>query len=135
MSIGHEQRIKDYVTDILYNGNSSGDWIRYIISQESKNYYLDQEIKKLNFSTETFCSGIGDISDSLFCMRKPTIPYIAVLFIFSIKLNTFYKHHYSWYTTDMLIDTLVPILLKVEFNPPYNRCCILYPCLFSCFYP
>ena len=134
MSIGHEQRIKDYVTDILYNGSRSGDWIRHIISQEGEKYYLDETFKQLNFTPETFCSGVEDIFESLFCMDKPTTPYIDALFIFSIKLDVFYKR-YSWYTTAVLIDTLVPILVKIEFNPPYNRCCILYTRFLSCFYP
>ena len=136
MSIRRQQRIKDYVADVLYDVNSGGDdgaWI-HRISREYKDHYLTQ-IKQLNFAPETFCSGIENISEILFSMRKPTRPYIIALFIFSIELDTFYKHHYSWYTTDILIDTLVPILLKVEFNPSYkyNRCCILYPCFLSCF--
>ena len=137
MSIRRQQRIKDYVADVLYNVSSAdGAWIRHI-SREYKTRYLTR-IKQLNFTPETFCGGIEDISESLFCMCKPTRPYIISLFMFSIELDMFYKcHHYSWYTTDILIDTLVPILLKIEFNPSYkhNRCCILYLCLLlSCFY-
>ena len=135
MSIRRQQRVKDYVEGVLYNDDSGdGSWIRQI-SKEYKNHYLIR-IKQLNFTPETFCSGIEDISESLFCTRKPTTPYIISLFIFSIELDTFYKyHHYSWYTTAMLVETLVHILLKTQFNPPNNRCIILYPCFLSCFPP
>ena len=135
MPIHRQQRIKDYVTDVLYNVESGdGSWIRRI-SRQYKERYLTR-IKQLNFTPETFCSGIEDISESLFCVRKPTMPYVISLLIFSIELDIFYKHH-SWYTTDMLTQTLVPILLKTTFNPYYkqNRCCILYSCFFFLFYP
>lgn len=125
MSTRRKQRIKDYVTDILYNvNNDDAVWIRHI-SQEYKERNLTR-IKQLNFTLETFCSGVKDISESLFCTRKATTPYIISLFIFSIELDMFYKY-YSWYTTDILINTLVDILLKVEFNPSYkhNKCCIV----------
>ena len=133
MSIRRQQRIKDYVTDVLYNVESDdGSRIRRI-SHQYKKHYLTR-IKQLNFTLETFSSGIEAISESLFCMRKPTMPYVISLLIFSIELDIFYKHH-SWYTTDMLTQTLVSILLKTTFNPSYkqNRCCILYSWFFSCF--
>ena len=145
MSIRRQQRIKDYVVDVLYNdddgdgdGSSSSSSSSSSLIRDISRRYTDRyltRIKQLNFTPETFCGGIEDISESLFCMRKPTTPYIISLLIFSIELDTFYKyHHSSWYTTDMLVQALVPILLlKTQFNPSYNKCCILYPCFLSFF--
>ena len=124
------QRIKDYVADVLYGLSDDGVWIRDI-SMEYKQRNIIR-IKQLNFTPETLCGGMQEISESLFCIRKATKAYITALLIFSIELDTFYKQ-YPWYTTDLLIDILVPILFnKTKFTPSYNnnKCAILYLCFF-----
>ena len=131
---GRQQRIKDYVSDVVYGVNDDGIWLRDI-SIEYKQRNLTR-IKQLNFTPETLCGGMQEISESLFCKHKANKAYIAALLIFSIELDTFYKQ-YPWYTTDLLIDILVSVLFnKTKFTPSYNnnnKCTILYLCFFSIF--
>ena len=123
--------IEHYIKNIL-EGND--EKMRHL-STEYKNYHLST-IKTLNFSRETFSMGVEMISKRLFALSSDSTPYIMSLLVFSNELNTFYKvHHYSWYTTDMLVQTLVHILLKTQFNHSNNRCIILYPCFLSYFPP
>ena len=111
--------LEDYVTNIL-DGN---DEDIQDLSIKYENYYLSS-METLNFTQETFGTGIEVISNELFSLRKVTEPYVVSLLIFSIELDKFYKLH-SWYTRDMLIRIIVNILYKREFKPN-NRCIILY---------
>ena len=120
--------LEDYVTNIL-DGN---DEDIQDLSIKYENYYLSS-METLNFTQETFGTGIEVISNELFSLHKVTEPYVVSLLIFSIELDKFYKLH-SWYTRDMLIRIIVNILYKREFKPN-NRCIILYILVLFFFLP
>ena len=136
MSSLREEHIKHYVSDILHGRDESMQQLSKIF----KNGNLSL-IETLNFTRETFSMGVEIISIRLFSLRDDSTPYIISLLIFSMELDKFYKkqqqqqQQYSWYTTDMLIQTLVHILLKTQlFSDNYkNKCIILYPCFLSFF--
>ena len=119
--------INRYVSNILHGRDEE----MCHLSGRYKNDNLSM-IKTLNFTQETFSMSIEMLSKQLFTLRDDSTPYIKSLLVFSMELDKFYKlHHYSWYTTDMLIQTLVHILLKTQlFSDNYNKCIILYPCIF-----
>ena len=129
MSSLREEHIKHYISDILHGRDET---IQHLSKRfENDNLSL---IKTLNFTRETFSIGVEIISKRLFSLRGDSTPYIISLLIFSMELDKFYKkHQYSWYSTDMLIQTLVHVLLNTQlFSDNYrNKCIILYPCFLS----
>ena len=128
MSSLREEHIKHYVSDILHGRDETMQHLSKIF--ENGNLSL---IETLNFTRETFSIGVEIISKRLFSLRDDSTPYIKSLLIFSMELDGLYKKQYPWYTTDMLIQTLVHILLNTQlFLDNYrNKCIILYPCFLS----
>ena len=120
------QTLEHYIKKILEGHDKK--MVR--LSKEYGNRYTST-IKKLNLNRETLSTSIKQISQELFSII-PCVsdPYVESLLLFSVELDSFYKlYHYSWYTTDMLVQTLVHILSKTQFKPPsynYNICTILY---------
>ena len=120
-----EEHIKHYVSDILHGRDETMQQLSKRFEKNGKNLSL---IETLNFTRETFSIGVEIISTQLFSLRDDSAPYITSLLIFSMELHKFYKKQYSWYSIDLLIQTLVHILLKTQlFSHNYrNKCIILY---------
>ena len=127
-----ERALERYIKNTL-EGNDK-DMQRF--SMKYRNHYLSQ-IETLNLNQKTFSSAINVMTRELFSLRSATYPYVMSLLVFSVELDGFCRRiHHSWYTTGILTQTLVHILSKTSFNPPYSykKCVILYPSFFHFLY-
>ena len=74
---------------------------------------------------ENFDSVIRRVSAELFSIRPAHKSYVIALLEFALKVDHQHQEH-SWYKQDRLIDILVDVLEKVEFNPKTTNYILLY---------
>ena len=74
-------------------------------------------IHQLNLTQETFDITFKNICRKLFDIRLADKSFIIPLLGFALTLNEYHlSHHYSWYHTEILMDSLTDILAGVDFQ-------------------
>ena len=85
-----------------------------IIFEKDKHLFSKIEVPIL--TEENFDSVIRKVSIELFSVRPAQKSYIIALLGFALKVDHHHQRH-SWYKQDRLINILVSVLDKIEFNP------------------
>ena len=130
MSRNRELTLTSYIKQILEGGNE--EMMQYLAEYGDR---FTDRIKTLPINEENFNHALEEIAKELFSSRPASYTYVVPLFIFSIELDIFCKCNHSWYQSDFLIQSLVNILSKTSFTPPYNTCILLYSHLFLYYIP
>ena len=106
--------VKRYITNVL---NRNDGWIEYLYKDNRSK--IDENnlfnIEKMNFTMDTLESSLKTISGELL-LGEAYKPYrVAVLLIYCIKIDEYFKKEHIDYETELLIDILVKILMQNNF--------------------
>ena len=105
-----ERELREYIANVLA-GNDEG------IVQMAKDLNTKDRsramVEALKITEKTFQRTLMGISDVLFSGECSRGYYISLL-IFCIELDSFHEENSSWYSRDMMVETLITILLKTE---------------------
>ena len=75
-------------------------------------------VQTLNINEETITSGLEIMAEEIL-LGEGKRSHVLVLLVFCIELDKYCKlKKYPWYSSEMLIEIIVGILLKVDFIPP-----------------
>ena len=100
--------LRRYITNVLDGRDET-------ILQMSKDIRgrCREMITDLNITEKNFQSTLEGICEHLFS-QKCTTGYYTTLLIFCMELDSIHKEKSSWYSRDILVETLIDILLKTE---------------------
>ena len=130
MSGDRELILTDYIKKILQGENEE-----MMVHLAKYGNRFTRIVQTMQINEENFSGSLEGIANELFTSRNASYPYIAALCVFCLKLDAFCKCTHSWYQTDILIQSLVNILTKTSFNPPYNTYILLYMLIFLYYTP
>ena len=103
-----EWELRRYITNVLDGRDETILQMSKDITDRCREMIVD-----LNITEKTFQSTLVGICDSLFS-QKCTTGYYTSLLIFCMELDSIHKKKSSWYSRDMMVETLIAILLKTE---------------------
>ena len=96
--------------------NDRADYRVKLISERYSACFMHM-VEKLNINEETITSGLEIMADEILLGEKK-LSHVLVLLVFCIEVDKFCKvEKYPWYSSEMLIEVIVGILLKVDFIP------------------
>ena len=139
MSNGKQQQwrshLKEHVSNILSRKNVQIEY--FYREQENEDHIakLMDILKPESFTLDNFSWSLEIIASHLFSVKKGWSRYhIIALFIYCIRLNEICMKMHDWYSTSLLEETLVVILLMIDYSPPRNNYTI-FPifCMLSLF--
>ena len=113
--------LKEYVTNVL-NGN---DARMEAIYRDQEHIILEWElfkIEKMNFTLESLASSLETIADHLFG-EEYKWGHVTTFIMYCMKVDEHFKKNHAKYKTDLLIDILVTILIKIDYNIPKSYYC------------
>ena len=97
--------------------NDRADYRVKLISERYSACFMHM-VQKLNIDEETITSGLNIIAEEILLGEKK-LSHVLVLLVFCIEVDKFCKlDKYPWYSSEMLIETIVNVLWKVDFIPP-----------------
>ena len=74
-------------------------------------------VQTLNITEQTITSGLEIMAEEIL-LGEGNLSHVFVLLVFCMELDKHCKlKKYSWYLSEMLIETIVNILWKVDFKP------------------
>ena len=93
------------------------------------NHMLMQiDIQSLRFTQHTFAETFQRICKLLFMARSAANGYVIAMLGFATRVHDYHRD-FSWYTIDVLIDSMTNVLEETDFNPKhltkYPTFCIL----------
>ena len=114
--------IEQFCCDFLRGNNRQ---LRDIVD----NYRPMLDIQQMRFTEDTFDDSFQRICEVLFKHRPVKNGYVIAMLGLAIEIND-YHHPSSWYTTDILINSMTSVLEEIDFNPqqqqlPKTNYCIL----------
>ena len=131
----HQQQHREEIIEFCRNFINGGNKHLHDVIDNYRHLFSQINIKQLNLTQETFDITFKNICRKLFDIRPAdNKSYIISLLGFALTLNEYHlSHHYSWYHTEILIDSLVDVLENINFQlkelmtvePTYYYCMIL----------
>ena len=103
-----ECKLRQYITNVLDGRDETILQISKDIRARCREMVID-----LNISEKTFQNTLEGICDNLFS-HKYTTGTCTSLLIFCMELESIHKEKSSWYSRDIMVETLIAILLKTE---------------------
>ncbi len=140
MSNRRQQRwrshLKEHVSDILSRKNAQIE--RFYLEQENEHHIakLMDLLQPESFTLDNFSWSLETIAGHLFSPKKGWTRYhIIALFIYCIELDEICTKTHDWYNTDLLEETLVVILMMIDYSPPIRNDFTIFPvvCMLSVF--
>ena len=75
-------------------------------------------VQRLNIIDQTITSGLEILAEEIL-LGEGKLSHVLVLLLFCAELDKYCNmKKYPWYLSEMLIEIIVGILLKVDFIPP-----------------
>ena len=115
--------LKEYVTNILKRNDS----IMEAIYRDQEHIILEWElfkIEKMNFTLEGLASSLETIADHLFIPGEEyKWGHVTAFIMYCMKVDEHFRKNHANYKTDLLIDILVTILIKIDYNIPKSYYC------------
>ena len=117
------QELKEYVTNILKRNDARME----SIFQDNEHVMQEWElfkIEKMNFTLETLASSLQTIASHMFLPGEGyESGHVVALFLYCMKIDEYFKKNHANYKTDLLVDVLVNILIKVDYIIPKSSYC------------
>ena len=89
----------------------------YNVIDNYRHLFAQIDIQQLNLIQETFDSSFKSICRKLFNIRPAERNYIIPLLGFALTLDEYHlSRHYSWYHTEILINSMTDLLAGVGFQ-------------------
>ena len=119
--------MKDYVTNVFNHNDGRMEHIFQFCEPFMREGDVYKSIEEMNITLPTLASSLQKIADVVFTSRKANNkPYhVAALFMYCIKMDEYFKVDQKDYTSDLIVDALVNILIGVNYNIPKVYCSIL----------
>ena len=128
----HREEIMEFCRNFI---NGDNKHLQDVIDNY-RHLFSQIDIKQINLTQETFDITFKNICRKLFDTRPANNKsYIISLLGFALTLNEYHLSHddYSWFHTEILIDSLVDVLENINFQlkelttvePTYYYCIIL----------
>ena len=115
--------LKEYVTNVL----NRNDVRMEAIYRDQEHIILEWElfkIEKMNFTLESLASSLETIADHLFIPGEEyKWGHVTAFIMYCMKVDEHFKKNHANYKTDLLIDILVSILIKIDYNIPKSYYC------------
>lgn len=105
-----EREIREYITNALAGNDASIVQMAKDLNTKDRSRTMIEELKITEKTFQRALVGICNVLFSDKCSRG----YYMSLLIFCIELDSFHEENSSWYSRDMLVETLITILLKTE---------------------
>ena len=116
----HKQLLyREEILEFCRNFINGGNKHLHDIIDNYRHLFLQIDIKQLNLTKETFDITFKNICRKLFDTRSAdNKSYIISLLGFALRLNEYHLSHddYSWFHTEVLIDSLVDVLENINFQ-------------------
>ena len=74
------------------------------------------DIQDLSLSEDTFNSCFKEICKQLFGIRPSRPAYITAVLGFALRLKEYHYHNSSWYTEELLIETMTDVMEEIDFE-------------------
>ena len=75
-------------------------------------------VQRLNINDRTIASGLEFLAEEIL-LGVGKLSHVLVLLLFCTELDKYCNmKKYPWYSSEMLIEIIVGILLKIDFIPP-----------------
>ena len=115
--------MKEYVTNIL----NRNDAIMETIFRDNEHVMQEWElfkIEKMNFTLDTLASSLQTIANHLFIPGEEyKWGHVTSFIMYCMKIDEHFKKNHANYKTDLLVDVLVNILIKVDYIIPKSSYC------------
>ena len=112
------QQYRKEILEFCRNFINGGNKHLHDVIDNYRHLFLQIDIKQLNLTKETF-DIFKNIRRKLFDTRSTdNKSYIISLLGFALRLNEYHLSHddYSWFHTEILIDSLVDVLENINFQ-------------------
>ena len=118
-------RLKAYVTNILNSNDIKMEFI-YLSNEDFMWEGNACKVEDMNFTVDTLHSSLQIIADHTFTPGEVYKPYhVVALFLYCKKIDEYFRKSHDNYNSDVLVDALVNILIKIDYNVPRSYCSIL----------
>ena len=130
MTDGQQWRnhLKKHVSNILSRKNAQ---IEYFYRKEENSDCMVKMmdiLKPETFTMNNFAWSLETIASHIFMVKKGwTCYHIIVLFIYCIRLDEICMKMHDWYNTSLLEETLVVILLMINYSPSPRNNYTIFP--------
>ena len=82
------------------------------------------KIEKMKFTLDTLESSLQTIANRRFLPGEGyESHHVTALFLYCMKIDEYFKKNHANYKTDLLVDILVNILIKVDYIIPQSSYC------------
>ena len=102
--------------DVVYERDERVSSIVY----EYRHHLSHLNLEEMCFTEDTFSQTLKLLADTLFGMRGATKAYIITFLAFCKNLDKFCSVQYEWYNSNMLVDNIVYILSRTDFDPTFG---------------
>ena len=127
----HRKEIEHFCLQ-LFNDVADDDNINHLrcVINNYKHLVKVNDIQQLHLTRETFDISFQDVCKKVFSMRPADKNYIFTVLTYAVCIHEFHIQFSSWYTHEMLVQSLTIVLEEISFNP--NEFCISNKTTNSC---